>query len=243
MKLTPAGDEQRRYWRDVDIAHFEWQTRGAYIARTEAALLSGVEAGPGEKLLEIGCGEGANLHHLVGRGATLFGIDFTLGKARFAAARTGAHTACADAGRLPFRDGAFDAVLVRDLLHHVPERMRVLDEAHRVLAPGGRITVIEPNGRNPLIAAQATAISAERGMLASTAERLRGELTIAGFTEVRLERAQPMPFSRILLHYKLGAPSLGRRGFIAGLIDRAERSLEWLPGAVWAYLVAHGARA
>ncbi len=249
---VPVTDEQRAYWRDVDAAHFDWQTGGAYIAASEAALLQCVALAPGERLLEIGCGEGANLHHLAGRlerqagesgllqAATgaLFGVDFTLGKARFAAERTGARTACADAARLPFCDAAFDAVLVRDLLHHVPDRAAVLVEARRVLRPGGRITAIEPNGRNPLIAAQAAAIRAERGMLVSTAARLQDELSRAGFVAISVERRQPLPLSRVLLHYKLGAPSLARRPLVARALDGVERALAILPTGLWAYLVA-----
>lgn len=239
MKSRAFSDEQRHYWRAIDAAHFEWQTEGAYIAETEAQLLSAVAVEPGERLLEIGCGEGANLRHLEARGARLFGVDFTLEKAGFAST-TGALTACADAGALPFRDGAFDAILIRDLLHHVPDRLQVLREAHRVVRSGGTITVIEPNGRNPLIAAQAIAIRAERGMLISTGKKLVEELGDAGFTNLQLERAQPIPISRVLLHYKMGAPQLARFAPIVRLLGFVEGVAEHLPGALWAYLVAQG---
>jgi SAM-dependent methyltransferase len=239
MKSRAFSDEQRHYWRAIDAAHFEWQTEGGYIAETEAQLLASVEVAPGERMLEIGCGEGANLRHLESRGAKLFGVDFTLEKAGFAS-QTGALTACADAGALPFRDGAFDAILIRDLLHHVPDRVGVLREAHRVVRDGGTITVIEPNGRNPLIAAQAMAIRAERGMLVSTGTRLTDELAQAGFADVLLERAQPMPISRVVLHYKMGAPSLARFDPIVRLLGFVEGIAEYLPGALWAYLIAKG---
>ncbi len=240
--VTISVDEQREYWKEADAAHFAWQTQAPYFADTEARLLDAVDVAPGERLLEIGCGEGANLHHLAARGARLFGVDFTFAKARYAR-RTGAATACADAAALPFPDGAFDAVLVRDLLHHVPDRARVLDEARRVLVPGGRLTVIEPNGRNPLIAAMGAAIAAERGMLSSTGKRLAGELARAGFAEVRVRAAQPLPLSRVVLHYKLGVPSLGAVAPVARALALVEGALARLPRAVWAYLVAHGRKA
>lgn len=236
-------DEQRSYWRDADAARFQWQTRGELIADAEAALIGHVQLEPGDRLLEVGCGEGANLHHLRERGAHCVGVDFALAKAQFAARETGALTACADATLLPFGDGSFDALLVRDLLHHVDDRVAVLAEAERVLKPGGRITVIEPNGRNPIIAAQATAIRAERGMLASTGHRLLGELHRAGFVDVSLEHAQPMPIARVLLHYRMGAPSLGRFGIVRRALDSAERALARLPGGMWAYLIARGRKA
>jgi SAM-dependent methyltransferase len=43
----------------------------------------------------------------------------------------------ADAERLPFRDGAFDAVTCRIAAHHFPDPPAFLDEVARVLAPGG----------------------------------------------------------------------------------------------------------
>ena len=50
-----------------------------------------------------------------------------------------------DARSLPFDDGAFEAVIGRRFLHHVPEadRADILQEAHRVLRPGGRVVLVE----------------------------------------------------------------------------------------------------
>jgi len=237
-------EAQRAYWRDADGDRFRWQTGGGYIAETEAALLDAVDVRAGERLLEIGCGEGANLHHLAERQprARYVGIDFSTEKARFAASATPAIAARADAARLPFADASFDAVLVRDLLHHVPARAAVLAEAARVLRRGGRLTVIEPNGRSPLIAAMAAAIPEERGMLASTATRLLGEVAAAGLVEVRLARRQALPLSRVVLHHRLGAPSLGRSARVQTALRRLERAAERLPGWLWAYLVVTGRR-
>lgn len=242
MHAPSFYDAQRDYWRGSDDAHFRWQTDAAYVGRSEAALLDAVEVAPGERLLELGCGEGGNLLHLQGRGARLYGVDFSLDKAAFAHHETGAATLCADAERLPFPDGCFDALLIRDLLHHVPDRHATLHEAVRVLRPGGRMTVIEPNGRNPLIALQALSQPAERQLLASTRDRLVGELLRAGLRDVRCARAQPLPISRLLFHYKLGLPRLGHSRLAGAAMGAVERGLALLPRGAWAYLVAHGQR-
>ena len=49
-----------------------------------------------------------------------------------------------DARRLPFRDGALRAIVMTDVLHHIPEPEAFLGEAQRTLRAGGRILMIEP---------------------------------------------------------------------------------------------------
>jgi len=233
---------QKRYWSEVDEAHYRWQTSGPYIAATEARLLAVVELRPGERFLEIGCGEGANLHHMDARtaAASIFAVDFSPAKVRFASRATKAKAAGADATQLPFRDRSFDAVLIRDLLHHVADRRAVLAEAVRVLRPGGRLTVIEPNGRNPIVAAMALAISAERGMLSSTLDRVAREVRAAGVVDLATVREQPFPVSRVVLHYRLGAPSLGANRIVAAALRAVERFFAILPRRTWAYFVLKG---
>jgi len=50
-----------------------------------------------------------------------------------------------DMEALPFRDGVFDAVMFVAALHHVPQPLRALQEARRVLRPGGRLFALEPS--------------------------------------------------------------------------------------------------
>jgi SAM-dependent methyltransferase len=239
----PCVEAQKAYFREEDSAHCRWPTEGPYFAATEAALLSTVTLAPGERLLEVGCGPGANLVHLrrrLGAAAQLFGAELSAARARFAARAAAARCACADAARLPFADGAFSALLIRDLLHHVPDRAAVLAEAARVLGPGGRLTLIEPNRYSPIIFAAAAAERAERGMLASTAARARGEAAAAGFTGLRVEVRQPFPLARVLLHHRLGRPGLGARPGVARALAGLDALLGRLPRALWAYFIVSG---
>lgn len=50
----------------------------------------------------------------------------------------------ADAHRLPFRDGVFAGAVMLDVLHHLERPIQFLEEASRVLQPGGRLAMIEP---------------------------------------------------------------------------------------------------
>jgi SAM-dependent methyltransferase len=49
-----------------------------------------------------------------------------------------------DARRLPFADRSLRAIVMTDVMHHVPDAGRFLAEAQRALAPGGRVLMIEP---------------------------------------------------------------------------------------------------
>ena len=50
----------------------------------------------------------------------------------------------ADATRLPFADGSFDAVIAAEILEHVPDDAAALAEVARVLRPGGTVAVTVP---------------------------------------------------------------------------------------------------
>jgi SAM-dependent methyltransferase len=234
-----AVDLQREHHREADAEHFRWQTEAPFFASTEAALLDGVSAGPGERFLEMGCGEGGNLHHVAARtaGALRVGVDFSCAKAAFARRATGCEIAVADAARLPFADQSFDAILIRDLLHHLPDRARALAEAHRVLKPGGRLTLVEPNRRAPLVLLQAALVPAERGLLASSVERLRRELDDAGFRVLRFAACQPFPIARVLLHPRLGTAQLASHAPVRAMLRGAEALFARLvPPSAWLYL-------
>lgn len=50
--------------------------------------------------------------------------------------------------RLPFGDGMFDRIIMVDAFHHVRDQQQTLNEMWRVLAPGGKIIIEEPDIRN-----------------------------------------------------------------------------------------------
>ena len=166
LEMLPDSAAFRRaqdeFFSRADADHFDWQTRSPYQAESEAALLAAVA--PATCLLEIGCGEGGNLFHVAPRCGKVFGMDRSLDKVRFARSRLPAgRFVCADAAHLPVRDGAFDAVLIRDLLHHVPDRTGTLGEAWR--ARMGKhypaVAMLEVKGlvdRGALVEIEATAV-------------------------------------------------------------------------------------
>jgi SAM-dependent methyltransferase len=225
----------------ADARHFALQTQPSALAAGERALLRGVR--PRGRLLEVGCGEGANLFHALaaagGGVRAAHGCDRFLHKARFARDHVpGLATVVADALRLPYATGAFDVVLLRDVLHHLVEPAAALREAWRVVAPGGALALIEPNALNPLMLGLALVDPAERGVLRSTAARL-GKL-LEGLPDrgaVTLELMHPMPIERLAYRRRLSSllASQGSRAALAG----AARLAGWfVPRRCWSYVVA-----
>jgi SAM-dependent methyltransferase len=231
-------------FREAEPERFRWATAAPGFAESEDALLAPLLADLASPCLEMGCGEGNNLARLARR-ARCAGIDRFPRKLAFARrALPAVAFAAADAAALPFRDGAFASVLVRDLLHHVARPERVLAEAVRVLARGGRLWILEPNGRNPLVGLHARLVPAEIGALRSGPAQLRALLAGLPLEAVEIAMRQPLPLRRLLLHHRFGAPRLGRSRAVRALLSAAESAAgRLLPASRWCYVLLSARRA
>ena len=102
------------------------------------------------RLLDVGCGDGIIDAALdVDR---VVGLDISPRCVKLAADR-GLAAVVGDAVRgLPFRENAFDTVCCFDVLHHLGQAWdEVLGQIDRVLRPDGKLVIVEPDARNPLI--------------------------------------------------------------------------------------------
>lgn len=97
----------------------------------------------GERVLEIGCGTGADLLQFAKHGAVATGIDITAEHLKLARERLGsrAQVLHADATNIPFKTGSFDYVYSHGVLHHIDRPRPVVEEIFRLLRPGGRFNV------------------------------------------------------------------------------------------------------
>lgn len=97
------------------------------------------------RVLDLGCAFGFGTRRLARR-FQVVGVDASPAYIRRAVrAGTRARYVLAAAGRVPLRDGAFDAVVLLDVLEHVPDEAAVLREAARLLAPGGTLVLSVPH--------------------------------------------------------------------------------------------------
>jgi demethylmenaquinone methyltransferase/2-methoxy-6-polyprenyl-1,4-benzoquinol methylase len=106
-----------------------------------------VAARSGELVLDVAAGTGALALELRAAGARVVALDFSHAMVATGAAREGGGRSLwwvtADAMRLPFADGTFDAVTIAFGLRNLPETATGLEELARVTKPEGRLVVLE----------------------------------------------------------------------------------------------------
>ena len=113
--------------------------------------------GPGDQVLDLGCGAGRHAFEALRRGAHVAALDTDEGELRqvagmFAAMHEAgevpggarARAVAGDATAMPFPDGCFDRVIAAEVLEHVPADQAAINELARVLRPGGLAAVTVP---------------------------------------------------------------------------------------------------
>jgi len=111
----------------------------------------------GERLLDLGSGGGRHAFEAMRRGARVTALDYSAADLKDVTAVAGAMldsgeveyaqwagVVNGDALDLPFDDGAFDRVIVSEVLEHIWDDERALVEIARVVRPGGRVAVTVP---------------------------------------------------------------------------------------------------
>jgi ArsR family transcriptional regulator len=153
-RARAASEEFQRQGADWD----EMRALDLPAAEVESALLQCLPETPIRRALDIGTGTGRLLELLAPRVDAGLGVDASrsmLALARVRLARpeySHVSVRLADMYALPLPDGAFDLVLLQMVLHYADTPAQSLAEAARVLAPGGRLIVVDlaAHGRTEL---------------------------------------------------------------------------------------------
>lgn len=169
-----------------------YATHAAFVPALGDAVLALLAPKAGERILDLGCGDGVLTQRLVAAGAVVTGFDPDPGLLARTAAR-GINVVEGDGQRLDY-DRAFDAVFSNAALHWMPDHDAVFDGVKRALVPGGRFAV-ECGGFGNIAAIRTAirAVAARHGVdapdqqnyatVAETSERL----TRAGFDVISCE--------------------------------------------------------
>jgi SAM-dependent methyltransferase len=122
----------------------------AFVHGLAGGVTEWLRAKPGERILDLGCGDGQLTMRIAATGAIVFGVDNSAEMVRAARSR-GVDAQEASAEALPYASSSFDAVFSNAALHWVRDQDAMMAEVHRVLKPGGRF-VAEMGGHGNIAA-------------------------------------------------------------------------------------------
>ena len=195
-------------WREALWAGVPEGAQPERFASRRAFLLAHV--GPGDRVLDLGCGAGAFAAVLTGAGAQVTAVDVAAEAVRRAAlqAPDAQVLQVTEGTSLPFGEDAFDVVWAGETLEHVADVVGLLAEVRRVLRWGGVLLVTTPNQARVVVALEALAGRPLERRLDPradhlrffTARTLREVLEAAGFAQVDVHAVDGPPPARRALH-------------------------------------------
>jgi SAM-dependent methyltransferase len=101
-----------------------------------------------KRILDIGCGLGMYVSQFRQFSDDVYGVDVDPDKVAQASQQL-PNLKVSPAEELPFADGSFDVILLNEVIEHVDDDRRTIQEAFRVLAPGGHVVIYAPNRLYP----------------------------------------------------------------------------------------------
>jgi SAM-dependent methyltransferase len=185
-------DEVRRLTYGDDVGQSGWVT-----ADEIGRFAEWLELDVGSRVLDVGCGSGGPALRLAATTeADVLGVD-VLEEGIATATRLAEERELTDqarfvqidaTARLPLPDATFDAVISIDVMCHLPNRLEILREWHRVTKPGARILYTDPTIVTGLVTDAEIADRSAIGVYVFSTETLNETLLSgAGFEVSRRE--------------------------------------------------------
>jgi ubiquinone/menaquinone biosynthesis C-methylase UbiE len=178
----------------LGVAYWDFRDRAAFTFVT------------GEKIIDVGCGEGITLEKLVKQypGKHITGLDaepenIAICQRHQLPVRFG------NVFDLPFENDSIDCVFFFEVIEHLDEPEKALREINRVLKPAGRLILIFPNDRMFMITRIMTGMIKEAfydagHVMQWTPKKIRMALSAEGFSIIK-QRNLPFLFWPISLHH------------------------------------------
>lgn len=158
LELIPEEDpvfrEDRKLLRERRVDDRSANAKGEVVDEASSralhrAILDLTVTAPIGDLLDVGCGRGAILKLLSSRANRAVGVDIDANARQLARAELmladmpNCSLRQGDMYRLPFSDGEFNTIIIDDVLANAKKPVRALEEARRLLKPGGRLFILE----------------------------------------------------------------------------------------------------
>ncbi|MBI5419764.1 MAG: glycosyltransferase [Deltaproteobacteria bacterium] len=222
--LAEHNRRQRLYYEGQARANMVPRV-SRYLERHVDEMLRFADIGPGDRVLEVGCGMGRYTHILARRGTRVEGLDLNgalLDRLReFHGGRYEILLHCADIADPPKKlEGRFDAVIGFFTLHHLHDMDLCFEAMARLLKPGGRLAFLEPNPYNLLYYVQILLTprmtwEGDGGIVRMRRKTIFDTMRRASLSRVRMERFGFLP------------PFLADRRWGAAMEARLERVPVW----------------
>jgi len=187
LSVPARSSLARRAMRSPWVAALYERARRPIKYRATAALRLVGE----QRVLNVACGAGDFTSYFaerLGGDGFVIGLDNSVAIMERAVRHNSSARAVyvrADALRLPYDNGVFDAVCCVAALHHMSEPFGVLHEMVRVLSPGGRIVVMTSYGRQSFLVRKAIELGATiRGVRVFDRTTIPAFLTAAGLIDI-----------------------------------------------------------
>lgn len=145
-----------RTTHDQNWSASSYQTHARFVSDLSGAVMEWLSPRPGERILDLGCGDGVIAEDLMARGVDVVGVDASAAFVAAARAR-GVDARLMDGQGLTF-DSEFDAVFSNAALHWMTDAAAVAAGVWRALRPGGRF--VAEFGGHGNVAAIVTAMCA-----------------------------------------------------------------------------------